>query len=233
MSPSLPLPRGAALAAALGAAMVVAPLAAQQAPSGTFAVRCGKLLVGDGQQAITDAWLYVRDGKVERVSKTPPADDTPVVDASGKIVMPGIVAVDSDLAPARDSEYQVTPDAYAVDAFDFERSWRAALEGGVTSAYLSPGRSRLVSGQGAVVKLAGTDLVERVLTDEACLRVNFGPAALRAPRVFEPTAHPTDEDPLEPARIQTPTSRISMLAELRALFAAASEQDSGPGGGPG
>jgi imidazolonepropionase-like amidohydrolase len=230
MSPSLPLPRGAALAAALGAAMVVAPLAAQQAPSGTFAVRCGKLLVGDGQQAITDAWLYVRDGKVERVSKTPPADDTPVVDASGKIVMPGIVAVDSDLAPARDSEYQVTPDAYAVDAFDFERSWRAALEGGVTSAYLSPGRSRLVSGQGAVVKLAGTDLVERVLTDEACLRVNFGPAALRAPRVFEPTAHPTDEDPLEPARIQTPTSRISMLAELRALFAAASEQDSGPGG---
>lgn len=121
MSPSLPLPRGAALAAALGAAMVVAPLAAQQAPSGTFAVRCGKLLVGDGQQAITDAWLYVRDGKVERVSKTPPADDTPVVDASGKIVMPGIVAVDSDLAPARDSEYQVTPDAYAVDAFDFER----------------------------------------------------------------------------------------------------------------
>ncbi|MEC7724660.1 MAG: amidohydrolase family protein, partial [Planctomycetota bacterium] len=193
-------------------------------------MRCGTLLIGDGQQSVTDAWLYVRDGKVQRVSKTAPTDDTPVVDASGKVVMPGIVAVDSDLAPSRDSEYQVTPDAYAVDAFDFERAWRAALEGGVTSAYLSPGRSRLVSGQGAVVKLAGTDLVERVLTDEACLRVNFGPAALRAPRVFEPTAHPTDEDPLEPARIQTPTSRISMLAELRALFAAASDKDPGPGG---
>ena len=86
MSPSLPLPRGAALAAALGAAMVVAPLAAQQAPSGTFAVRCGKLLVGDGQQAITDAWLYVRDGKVERVSKTPPADDTRGAEATGKLM---------------------------------------------------------------------------------------------------------------------------------------------------
>jgi imidazolonepropionase-like amidohydrolase len=222
--------RGAVLAAALGAALLAAPLAAQQAPSGTFAVRCGTLLVGDGQQAMTDAWLVVRDGKIESVSQAAPPADLPVVDASGKVVMPGIVAVDTDLAPVRDSEYQVTPDAFAVDAFDFERSWRPALEGGITSAYLSPGRSRLVSGQGAVVKLAGTDLVERVLTDEACLRVNFGPAALAAPRVFEPNAHPTDDEPLEPARIQTPTSRISLLAELRALFASATDKDQGPGG---
>lgn len=222
--------RGAVLAAALGAAVLAAPIAAQQVPSGTFAVRCGTLLVGDGQKAMTDAWLVVRDGKIESVSQAAPPSDLPVVDASGKVVMPGIVAVDSDLAPARDSEYQVTPDAYAVDAFDFERSWRRALEGGITSAYLSPGRSRLVSGQGAVVKLAGTDLVERVLTDEACLRVNFGPAALAAPRVFEPNPHPTDDDPLEPARIQTPTSKISLLAELRALFAAATDKDRGPGG---
>lgn len=231
MSSSILSRRSVALAAALGAAALAAPTAARaQAPSGTFAVRCGKLLVGDGEQAISDAWLIVRDGKVASVSQAAPPSDLPVVDASGKVVMPGIVAVDSDLAPARDSEYQVTPDAYAVDAFDFERGWRNALQGGVTSAYLSPGRSRLVSGQGAVVKLAGTDLVERVLTDQACLRVNFGPAALAAPRVFEPTAHPTDEDPLEPARIQTPTSRISMLAELRALFAASTDKDNGPGG---
>ena len=232
MSASSSTRRGPALVAALGAALLAAPVASQQGqpPSGTFAVRCGTLLVGDGQQAIRDAWLIVRDGKIDSVSQAAPPSDLTVVDARDKVVMPGIVAVDTDLAPARDSEYQVTPDAYAVDAFDFERSWRAALEGGVTSAYLSPGRNRLVSGQGAVVKLAGTDLVERVLSDQSCLRVNFGPAALTAPRVFEPTAHPTDEDPLEPARIQTPTSRISLLAELRALFADATDKDLGPGG---
>ena len=230
MSPTLSWRRGAAIAAALCAAQLATPVVAQQTPSGSFAVRCGTLLVGDGQRALTDAWLVVRDGKIESVSQATPPSDLPVVDASGKVVMPGIVAVDSDLTVPRASEYQVTPDAYAVDAFDFERGWRRALEGGVTSAYLSPGRSRLVSGQGAVVKLAGTDLVERVLTDEACLRVNFGAAALRAPRVFEPTPHPTDEDPLVPARIQTPTSRISLLAELRALFAAATDKDLGAGG---
>ncbi|MFT4839687.1 MAG: imidazolonepropionase-like amidohydrolase [Planctomycetota bacterium] len=199
-------------------------------PSNTFAVRCGTLLVGDGSAPQHNVWLVVRDGKIESVGKATPAADLPIVNAGNKVVMPGIVAVDGDLAVASDSEYQVTPDAFAIDAFDFERSWRRALEGGITSSYLSPGRQRLVSGQGAVVKLAGTDIVARVLSEEACLRVNFGEGALSAPRVFEPGAHPTDEDPIVPARIQTPTSRISMLAELRAIFAAATDKNTGPGG---
>ena len=50
MSSHPPQHRSAALATALTAALFAAPLATQQAPSGTFAVRCGKLLVGDGQQ---------------------------------------------------------------------------------------------------------------------------------------------------------------------------------------
>lgn len=217
----------------LGAAAFAAPSSAQEAaavPSESFAVRCGTLLVGDGSAPRTNVWLIVRDGKIERIGKAAPPSDLPVVDAGSKVVMPGIVAVDGDLAVAADSEYQVTPDAYAIDAFDFERSWRRALEGGVTSSYLSPGRQRLISGQGAVVKMAGTDIVQRVLSEEAALRVNFGEGALRAPRVFEPNAHPTDDEPLEPSRIQTPTSRISMLAELRAIFAAATDKDTGPGG---
>jgi imidazolonepropionase-like amidohydrolase len=199
-------------------------------PKHSFAVRCGTLLLGDGTTVLRDAWLVVIDGKVSRASNEAPPADLPVVDASTKVVMPGIVAVDSDLTPATDSDYQVTPDALALDQFDFERNWLAALQGGVTTAYVSPGRNRLVSGQGAVVKLAGTDLVHRVLVESQCLRVNFGEGALQAPRVFEPTAHPTDEDPLLPSRIQTPTARISVLAELRAAFAAATDAVKTPGG---
>lgn len=200
------------------------------APSGSFAVRCGTLLLGDGSAPLRGAWLVVVDGKVRSAGADAPPADLPVVDASDRVVMPGIVAVDSDLATGADSDYQLTPDALALDQFDFERNWTAALQGGVTTAYLSPGRQRLVSGQGAVVKLAGSDLVARVLADSNCLRVNFADAALTAPRVFEPTAHPTDEDPLLPARIQTPTSRISLLAELRAVFAQATDNVQAPGG---
>ena len=220
----------AVLAAAALAAVAIPAQEAAAVPTGSFAVRCGTLLVGDGAAALHDVWLVVKDGKIASVGKTAPPADLAIVDAHNKVVMPGIVAVDSDLAQAVDSEYQVTPDAFAIDAFDFERSWQKALEGGITSAYLSPGRQRLVSGQGAVVKLGGTDLVERVLNEAATLRVNFGEGALQAPRVFEPTAHPTDDDPILPARIQTPTSRISMLAELRAVFAAATDKNTAAGG---
>lgn len=194
------------------------------------AVHCGTLLVGDGTTVLHDAWLVVKNGKIASVGTTPPPAGLPVIDAHDKVVMPGIVAVDGDLAGSADSEYQVAPEAMAVDAFDFDRKWLPALQGGITTTYLSPGRQRLVSGQGAVVKLAGTDLVERVLNDAACLRVNFGDGATAAPRVFEPTPHPTTDDPLVQARIQVPTARIAVLAELRALFADATDKDHAPGG---
>src|SRR5688572_20480142 len=225
---------GAHVPARLGCLALLAAVATAQAPApvpqSSFAVRCGTLLLGDGSAPLRDAWLVVVDGKVVRASTDAPPSELPVVDASGKVVMPGIVAVDSDLAPAADSEYQYTPDALALDPFDFERTWTAALQGGVTTAYLSPARNRLVTGQGAVVKLAGSDLDHRVLAESQSLRLNLGEAALAAPRVFEPTPHPTDDDPLLPSRIQTPTSRISVLAELRAAFAAATDKNAAPGG---
>jgi imidazolonepropionase-like amidohydrolase len=234
-SPATSRPVGLSIGLAIG--MLVGSNAAlaqtgpdTNAPSGSFVVRCGTLLLGDGKTAIENGFLVVVDGKVRSFGKDAPPSDLPIVDASGKVVMPGIVAVDSDLAATADSDYQRTPDALALDSFDFERKWTQALSGGVTTAYVSPGRQRLISGQGAVVKLAGDDLVARVLAESQCLRVNFGEGALQAPRVFEPNPHPTDDEPLEPARIQTPTSRISVLAELRAAFAEATDKDTGPGG---
>lgn len=231
-------PLAVVLAALPGMALAQAPVAAPAAPAaratapaGDFAVRCGRLLVGDGTE-LRDAWLLVREGKVAAVGGEAPPPELPVVDAGSRVVMPGIVAVDTDLSQARDDDYAVTPDVLALDGFDFERSLRAALEGGVTTAYLSPGRERLVSGQGAVVKTAGRDLVGRVLADAACLRVNFGDGAVAAPAVFEPGPHPTDEDPLVPARLQTPTARIAVLPELRALFAEAVATAGPRGSGP-
>ena len=227
-TPSFRLLLAAAALAAVGAAQ--GPQDAAAPPARTFWVRCGTLLLGDGSPPLRGAWLQVVDGKVRGIGKDAPAADAPIVDARDRVVMPGIVAADSDLATGADSEYQFAPDALAVDQFDFERNQLAALQGGVTTAYLSPGRQRLVGGQGAVVKLAGRDLVARVLDDSAALRVNFAEGALNAPRVFEPTPHPTDEEPLEAARIQTPTARISVLAELRAAFAAATDKDTRAGG---
>ncbi|MEC7583049.1 MAG: amidohydrolase family protein, partial [Planctomycetota bacterium] len=196
----------------------------------TYAVHCGRLLTGDGKE-YEHGWLLVSNGKVVSAGNEKPPEGTRVIDALSRVVMPGIVAVDTDLAVVADDQYAVTPDALAIDGFDFELRLRDALEGGVTTAYLSPGRQRLISGQGAIVKTDGDDLVERILSENAALRVNFGDGGVSAPAVFEPTIHPTDDDPLVPARVQTPTARIGMLPELRALFAEAGQNTAAQGEG--
>src|SRR5690606_4655166 len=127
-----------------------------------------------------------------------------------------------DINEHRDSNYNVTPDFVALEGFDFLSRHPRALSGGVTTAYLSPGRQRFVSGQGSVVKLHGDDLVERVLAENACLRITLGKNANNSPQLFEPTQHPTADDPLLPARRQYPTARISQLHQLRELFRGAS-----------
>lgn len=222
----------AAAVAAQGPAATSVPAitAAHDQPARDWAVHCGTLLTGDGKTVLHDTWLVIRAGKVVSIGTDAPPEGLPVIDARDKVVMPGIVAVDTDLSAASDSDYQVTPQALAVDSFDFDRTWLSALSGGVTTAYLSPGRQRLVSGQGAVVKLGGRDLVERVLDENNCLRVDFGDSGIRAPRVFEPVAHPTSDEPLEQSRIQTPTARISVLPELRALFVQAASSKQATGG---
>ena len=82
--------------------------------------------------------------------------------------MPGIVAADTDLSAHRDSSYNVTPDFVALEGFDYLRKFRRALSGGVTTAYLSPGRNRFIAGQGSVVKLFGDDIVDRITSYNVC-----------------------------------------------------------------
>lgn len=230
--PAIPIALLAVLSFAT-AAVGQAP-GAGQLPRGDFAVRCGRLHLGDGR-VLTDAWLVVQNGRIRSVGSEAPPADLPVLDASARVVMPGIVAADSDLAEARDEEYAVTPDFLAVDGFDFVQERRDALAGGVTTAYLSPGRQRLVSGQGAVVKLRGNDILRQVLRESACLRISMAEGATQAPRVFEPTPFPTSDDPLLPSRIQRPSASISLLSELRGLLAPPAADANGNGGlvGPG
>lgn len=198
-------------------------------PSGSFVVRCARLILGDGA-SVDDAWMVVRNGKVESIGTFKNSNgampaDLPLLDVRDKVVMPGIVAADTDLALGRDSEYNVTPDFVALDGFPFEQEFHEALSGGVTTAFVGVGRSRLLPGQGSVVKLAGSDIVERALDESASLQLTLGTASTQAPWIFEPTVSPTSDDPLTPAVRQYPTARISQLATLRTLFDDAQRTD--------
>ena len=206
---------------ALLALAIAAPTFGQEQSS--TAIHCGKVYIGNGQ-VTTDVYIVIVNGKIDRLTRTRP-DDARIIDASDKVVIPGIVAADSDLAANPDHNYNVTPDFVALEGFDLLSENKRAMSGGVTTAYLSPGRQRFVSGQGSVVKMSGEDMVSRVLKERATLRITLGKEASNAPDLFEPPVHPTADDPLVSARRQFPSSRISQLNELRRIFQAAQAVD--------
>ncbi len=228
-------------ARALGLCLLLPPLLASgqgrepsKAPDGRegkILLRVGKILVGDGLE-LGGSRILIEKGKIREIGddEGPLPEGIPVVDASGLTAMPGILAALTDLAAA-DDRYNLTPGRRAVENFDFFAKREKLLKTGLTTVYLSPGRSRLLPGQGSVVKLAGKDPDSRTLRAGGDLRINLTRQARgRVPAVFEPTPTPTSDNPLKPARRQKGSSLISQIQVLRGIFAEARESREERGG---
>jgi len=164
--------------------------------------------------------VIIRDGKIEAVGKDlEMPEGAEVIDASDKVVIPGLINAFTTLAErSRDDEESVTPDIRAKDAFDFYGKYRRFLAGGVTTVYVSPGQRRLISGVGAVVKLAGDSIDQRCLKDTSALRVTLGELPKNPPDIFEPPIPPDPCHPLLPVEKQLPTTRMAEMAVLRKVF---------------
>ncbi len=200
-------------------------------PQKDLLLRVGRLHVGNGQ-VLSKVRVLIQNGKIAKIGKDegPLPEDTEVLDLSRKTLIPGLVSAYSELS-ARDVSYNVAPDEMAIDNFDWFRKHPTLLRSGLTTIYLAPGKARLVSGQGSVVKLFGKDPSTRKLANSACLQVNLTDAARRSvPAIFEPVPTPNNESPLLPSRRQRGSSRASQLEVLRKAFLEAKE---GPAGGIG
>jgi imidazolonepropionase-like amidohydrolase len=187
----------------------------------TIAIRAGKIITLTGQP-IENGVVLIRHGKIAAVGKNVPIPrHAKVMDASTKVVMPGLIAAFTTLAEQTDYEETIAPDVKAKDSFDFYADYKRLLEGGVTTAYVATGQRRLVSGQGAVVKLAGNDPAAQTLRASADVRVMLGEFPKNPPALFRPPIPPTSDHPILPAQRQFPSVRPSELAVLRQLFAEA------------
>lgn len=182
----------------------------------TVAIRAGRVYTGTGP-ALDKAWIVVRGGKIVdvRAGGEAPAGAR-VVDASTQVVIPGLVDAHTTLADeGKDGDVSVATDVRAVDGVDFFDGFREHLSGGVTTAYVSPGSRRLVSGQGAVIKTAGRGAGERTLAGSWGVHVTLGESSKNPPEIFTPPVPPTAENPIRPARKQYPASRMGQFAALR------------------
>ncbi len=126
----------------------------------------GQLYSGSGP-AIQDAVVVVHHGKI--VSAGPRAEihlekTDKIIDRRDLILVPGLVMADTNLIEAGNDEPRTfTPENRAIDAFDFFKDRSELLATGITSVQISTPTNRLMSGQGAVVKLAGQDATKRIV----------------------------------------------------------------------
>ena len=180
------------------------------------AYRAAELDAGDAE----GEFLVVQDGKVVGVvdeAALPPF--VRIVDLGDAKIMPGLWAVDSTLAGVQgQGDHSLGAHRRAFDEYDAYADMQYALERGITAVYLSPDRSRLIGGRGALVKTAGEN---RVITEAYDLRVSLTRDALNPPDFFRPPIPPTSENPLVVAEPQAPTSRAGAMLALREAGAAA------------
>jgi len=154
-----------------------------------FAIENARIVLGTGE-VVEAGTIVIDNGLIQDVgsSVTIPAAAW-VIDGSGMVVYPGLIDALSDIALAKPSgdgpapEYSTGPEdrpgtepwRSAADELDTSDarigSWRDA---GFTSAVTSPTEG-IVSGQAAMVNLAGDSDNAMVVADRAALRVNLSP----------------------------------------------------------
>jgi len=112
--------------------------------------------------------LIVQNGKIIAVgdASTSIPSDAQVIDATGKVVMPGIVDTHSHIGgPAGgDNSNALNPEVRVLDAVNPESNdFKKALSGGVTTVNIMPGSGHLMSGQTIYVKLREANTIEGLL----------------------------------------------------------------------
>lgn len=164
--------------------------------------------------------LVVRNGKITAAGNdvTIPAD-LPVIELADEVICPGFVNAGSAMVSPHAGPHSLGAGYSAIDSYDPYSDYEAMLATGVTAAHLSPGGHRLITGRGAVVRLAG-DAAQRILRSESDLSINFG--VYDPPRLIKPPFYASSDVAIVPAQRQGPESRLGQVFEIEQLIARSS-----------
>ena len=161
------LARGSAAvltAAALATAAITAPaqvVAAPKAFTGAHIFPVAGEPVEDGV-LIIDAGRITAIGPQDKVRVPADAD---VIDASGKVIIPGLVDTHSHIGEVSggDGSDPIQPETRVLDGINVrDAGFKRALAGGITTANLMSGSGHLISGQTIYVKLREGNDIESI-----------------------------------------------------------------------
>jgi hypothetical protein len=167
---------GALALAGLLAAATAAPAQEQ------LAIKGGRIMP-IGQPPIDGGVILIRDGKIQAVGKdlVIPSDYR-VIDASGKVVLPGFIEAHSsrgmDQANERNNN---VPFLSVVDAIDpGQEYFEDCRRNGVTTVAVVPGNDTMIGGQAAVIKTAGSYVEQMIVKRQAGIKISLRPTSGRS-----------------------------------------------------
>lgn len=170
-----------------------------------LAIRAGTALTMAGAP-LRNAVILIADGRIEQIgSDLPVPPDYQLVDASGFVVMPGLISARSYLGISSNWRRQssidetsspVVPELEVKHAIEPQApAFSLSRELGITSALVTPGNRNVIGGQGVVLKTAGSVVDHMITKDRAVMVFGFGAAARR--------------------KNQSPSTRMAIAALLR------------------
>lgn len=146
--------------------------------------------------------ILVDDGKVVAVGEKIEAPaDAEVIEASGKLVMPGMIdahchlgmwedAIGFEGADGNESVDPVTPHLRAIDSINpMDRTFEEAREGGITTVCTGPGSANVIGGTFVTIKTCGKRVDDMIVKEPAAMKIAFGenPKRVYADKKTSPT----------------------------------------------
>jgi len=176
-----------------------------------LAITNAKILLGTGE-VLQNGTILVNDGKFEQVGTNIAIPESyEVIDASGKVITPGIIDVHTHLgvheegigkegADFNEVSSPTTEEVRAIDGINpRERGFEEARKAGVTTVQIMPGSANVLGGEMVVLKTFG-HIVDEMIVKE--------PSGMKAA---------TGENPkrVYGSKGQMPTTRMGIAAKLR------------------
>jgi imidazolonepropionase-like amidohydrolase len=188
----------------------------------TLAVKGGKIYTMAGD-TIVDGIILIENGRIKQVgTDLPIPSNAEILDATGKIILPGLFdafshvgLVEISAVPqsvdTEEKSAPLTPEVRVIDAFNTNSEIIPVTRiEGVTTVLVSPGGNNIIAGQSAVFDLFGEAVDEMLVKSPAALHINFGEgptAAWRAQKKVD--------------------SRMGLVALLRQAFVGAQDYKRG------
>lgn len=138
-------------------------------------------------EPMEDTDILIEDGKITAIGHSLQAPQgAEVIDATGKLVFPGMIdahchlglwedAIGFEGADGNEMTDPVTPHLRAIDAINpMDRTFEEAYQGGITTVATGPGSANVIGGQFAVMKTFGKRVDDMVLDPYNAMKVAFG-----------------------------------------------------------